>query len=80
LLLLLLLLPSPRFHCAQLVELQERSGFGFAVRSAMPLVYTPVVMVAQHDRAFFRNVDVYGSVQLLLRFPLRYKYIAYHTK
>ena len=75
-----LILYYGRFHCAQLVELEERQGFGFAVKQAMPLVDTPVVLVAQHDRAFFRSVDIYGSVQLLLRFPLRYKYIGFHTK
>ncbi len=62
------------------MELEERQGFGFAVLHAMPRVTTPVLLVAQHDRSFLRDVDVYGCVQLLLRYPLRYKYIGFHTK
>ena len=44
---LLLLVFTRSFHCCELVALEERQGFGFAVRSAMPLVKTPVVLVAQ---------------------------------
>jgi hypothetical protein len=37
--------------CA-LLELEERSGFGFAMREGVAWVTTPFVIVVQHDRAF----------------------------
>jgi hypothetical protein len=37
--------------CA-LLELEERSGFGFAMREGINWVTTPFVIVVQHDRAF----------------------------
>ena len=43
----------------ELIELKERHGFGFAVRSAMfNHVQTPMVMIVQHDRTIMRPVDV----------------------
>ena len=50
---------------AELLELEERQGFGFAMREGVALVTTPYVIVVQHDRNFTRPwsglVEVRGS-------------------
>ena len=44
-------------HC-ELVELEEHHGFGFAVRRAMfHHVFTPMVLIVQHDRTFTRSAE-----------------------
>jgi hypothetical protein len=37
------------------LELEERNGFWFAMREALPLVTTPYLIVVQHDRTFLRG-------------------------
>ena len=50
----------------ELIELQERHGFGFAVRKAMfHHVKTPMVLVVQHDRTLMRPVDVSSIVRTM---------------
>ena len=42
----------------ELVELEQRHGFGFAVRRALfHHVHTPLVIVVQHDRTFCRSAQ-----------------------
>jgi len=38
------------FANSELLELDERQGFGFAVKAALPLVRTPLVLVIQARR------------------------------
>lgn len=47
---------------ARILELKERSGFGFAMREGLAHISTPYVIVVQHDRNFKDHVDV---VQLM---------------
>ena len=53
--------PSFEFPRAELLELQQHHGFGFAVHAALQLVTTPLVCVVQHDRVLLRPVDL-GAV------------------
>eukprot|EP00039_Didymoeca_costata_P021791 m.345441 g.345441 ORF g.345441 m.345441 type:complete len:350 (-) comp26431_c0_seq1:15-1064(-) len=41
---------------AELLVLDERHGFGHALRRGIMRVVTPLVLVAQHDRSFVRSV------------------------
>eukprot|EP00123_Amoebidium_parasiticum_P005069 comp16315_c0_seq1/m.14103 comp16315_c0_seq1/g.14103 ORF comp16315_c0_seq1/g.14103 comp16315_c0_seq1/m.14103 type:complete len:287 (-) comp16315_c0_seq1:294-1154(-) len=43
---------------ATIHALEERNGFGFAVKQALELVTTPYVKVVQHDRNFVKGIDV----------------------
>jgi len=43
---------------AELIRLEERHGFGHALKRALMRVTTPYVLVAQHDRAFTRKVPM----------------------
>ena len=44
------------FHRAEVLELEEHHGFGFAVCAALQLVSSRLVCVVQHDRALLRHV------------------------
>ena len=51
---------------AELLELTERMGFGFALKEALEHVVTPLVLVVQHDRIFcqafpLHQVDTSGK-------------------
>jgi hypothetical protein len=49
------------FANSQMVECEERMGFGYALREAINqpgLITTPYVIVVQHDRTFMRSVDL----------------------
>ena len=45
---------TTRWRDTEVLELPERCGFGFAVKSALAHVRTPYVLVVQHDRFFMR--------------------------
>ena len=53
--------PSFEFPNAELLELQQHHGFGFAVHAALQRVTTPLVCVVQHDRVLLRPVD-FGAI------------------
>ena len=55
------------FRNAEALVLEERHGFGFAVKRALERVVTPCVMVLQHDRRFVQPVPLLPLVQVLLR-------------
>lgn len=55
--------PQPHWRHVQILRLQDRHGFGYAVRAALKLVETPFVCVLQHDRSFMRP---FASVRSLL--------------
>ncbi|KAL1504348.1 hypothetical protein AB1Y20_010754 [Prymnesium parvum] len=46
------------FPRAELLELHEHHGFGFAVLQALRRVSTPLVCVIQHDRVLLRSVEL----------------------
>ena len=41
---------DPSFARAEVLELDSKHGFGYAVRAALPHVHTPLVMVVQVPR------------------------------
>ncbi|CAM9438793.1 unnamed protein product [Heterosigma akashiwo] len=55
---------DPRFN-AELLVLEERHGFGFAVKRALEQVNTKYVMVVQHDRTFIKSFDILPLLQIL---------------
>ena len=42
---------------AEILELEQNHGFGYAVRAALQMVTTPLVCVLQHDRVLLRDCD-----------------------
>jgi hypothetical protein len=65
------------FRNTQVVELEERHGYGFALRHAIRhCVDTPYVCVIQHDRNFMRITPVKEVVDAIIRDPMqRIKYV-----
>lgn len=58
--------PKKLFRSATVVELEERYGYGFALRHALRhCVRTPFVCVIQHDRTFMRPTPVYETVKAM---------------
>lgn len=54
------------FHTASVEELQERHGYGFALRHALQhCVATPYVCVIQHDRTFMRPTPLRETVHAM---------------
>lgn len=63
----------------QVLELDSRHGFGFAVRAALPLVKTPYILVMQHDRVVMREVDIPRVLAAMEGDPTRLKYVGLPT-
>ena len=65
------------FNNTKVVELQERHGYGFALRHALyHCVQTPYVCVIQHDRTFMRQTPIKQVVQAMESDPeQRVKYV-----
>lgn len=58
------------FHNAVVEELDERQGYGFALRHALRCcVSTRFVCVVQHDRTFMRPTPVKETVEAMFRHP-----------
>lgn len=54
------------FCSAEVVELEERQGYGFALRHALrECIHTPYVIVIQHDRTFMRPCPIYETVRAM---------------
>jgi hypothetical protein len=54
----------------EILELNERSGFGFAVKAALPHVRTEYVIVVQHDRFFMRPLDLHPLLRAMVLDPV----------
>lgn len=68
------------FWNAVVVELQERMGYGFALRHALRhCVQTPFVCVIQHDRTFMRPTPIRETLEAMWRHP-RIKYVGMNMK
>ena len=50
--------PTDAFFNSELLRLDERQGFGFAVKCALKSVKTRFVIVVQHDRVFQKSFDL----------------------
>jgi hypothetical protein len=51
------------FHNTEVIELDERHGYGFALRHALyNYVHTPYACVIQHDRTFMRTTPIQEAV------------------
>lgn len=60
----------------RVVELEERHGYGFALRHALRHeVSTPYVCVIQHDRTFMRKTPIKEVVQSMINSEGNVKYI-----
>lgn len=59
--------PSP-FTNTQVFELEERNGYGFAVRETLERcnITTPYVCVIQHDRTFMRPTPITQVVRAMI--------------
>lgn len=55
---------APAWKSMEVLKLEKRVGFGFAVKAALQAVTTPFVLVIQHDRTFMRP---FGCARALLR-------------
>mmetsp|Transcript_32773 Transcript_32773/g.73712 ORF Transcript_32773/g.73712 Transcript_32773/m.73712 type:complete len:641 (+) Transcript_32773:56-1978(+) len=70
---------SPFFNTS-VVELEERQGYGFALRHALRhCVSTPYVCVIQHDRTFMRETPIDEVIQVMLSNP-GVKYVGINQK
>ena len=47
-------------------ELQERHGYGFALKQALQIVETPFVCVIQHDRTFMRMTPIENAINAMV--------------
>ncbi|KAL9180117.1 hypothetical protein ACHAXT_008087 [Thalassiosira profunda] len=65
------------FRNARVVELDERHGYGFALRHALyHCVDTPYVCVIQHDRTFMRPTPIKATIHAMENNPnQRIKYV-----
>ena len=58
--------PDSPFYTAEVEELDERHGYGFALRFALQhRVHTPYVIVIQHDRTFMRTCPIYETLRTM---------------
>ena len=58
--------PDSPFHTAEVEELEERHGYGYALRFALlHRVKTPYVIVIQHDRTFMRTCPIYETLRTM---------------
>ena len=58
--------PTNSFYNTRIVELEERHGYGFALRHALfHEVKTPYVCVIQHDRTFMRTTPMEDVVRCM---------------
>lgn len=53
------------FYNTHVEELQERQGYGFALRHALQSIQTPFCIVIQHDRTFMRTTPIYETVRTM---------------
>lgn len=61
-------LPDSPFFRSSVEELDERQGYGFALRHGLrELVKTPYVIVIQHDRTFMRPTPIVETVRAMWR-------------
>jgi hypothetical protein len=62
-------LPDSPFSRAEVEELEERQGYGFALRHALRHcnICTPYVIVIQHDRTFMRPTPIKDVVRTMWR-------------
>ena len=65
------------FRNAKVVELDERHGYGFALRHALRhCLDTPYVCVIQHDRTFMRPTPIKETIHAMENDPeQRIKYV-----
>ncbi len=70
------------FRNAEVVELEERHGYGFALRHALVhCIDTPYVCVIQHDRTFMRPTPVVEVVDAMRNDPTgKIKYVGMSMK
>jgi len=70
------------FRNAEVVELEERHGYGFALRHALlHCINTPYVCVIQHDRTFMRPAPVAEVVDAMRNDPTeKIKYVGMSMK
>ena len=78
-------LSSAEFVNTELLLLETRHGFSFAVRRALELVETRFVLVVQHDRLITRSFDLGAVLHAFDAFPRSHgssavKYVAFQTR
>ena len=76
---------DPAFVHAELMLLEKRHGFSFAIRRALEVVDTRFVLVVQHDRLITRPFDLGSVLRAFDAFPRSngrspVKYIAFQTR
>ena len=52
-----------------LMRLEERQGFGWAVKSALEAVQTPFVLVVQHDQEFINSFELKEVLDCMVEHP-----------
>jgi hypothetical protein len=72
--------PRSVFANAQVVELDERHGYGFALRHVLRnCIDTPFVCVVQHDRTFMRPTPMLATVQAMW-YHTNVKYVGFSMR
>ena len=66
----LLIESHPAFENTSCLVLEERHGFGFAVKAALSMVTTPYVLILQHDFIFCQRVNLPALVRVLHNHPI----------
>lgn len=66
------------FQNCRLLELQDHHGFGWAVKRALDLVQTELIMVVQHDWAFINRISIDKVCEALLHYS-EVKYVGMLT-
>ena len=65
---------------AELIRLEERHGFGHALKRGIMRVVTPYVLVCQHDRSFRRHVRMSDVLKIRDENPDSVGYVGFATK
>ncbi|KAG4088802.1 hypothetical protein H8356DRAFT_957956 [Neocallimastix lanati (nom. inval.)] len=63
----------------KIIRIQQRVGFGFAVREALKQIDTPYVIIIQHDLKFQTEIDLPKIIYTMETYSDRIKYIGFAT-
>jgi len=63
----------------KIIRIQQRVGFGFAVKEALKQIDTPYVIIIQHDLKFQTEIDLPKIIYTMETYSDRIKYIGFAT-
>jgi len=63
----------------KIIRIQQRVGFGFAVKEALKQIDTPYVIIIQHDLKFQTEIDLPKIIYTMETYSDRVKYVGFAT-